>query len=130
MIRGVPLFAEVDDAFLDQLAAEFNSRTFAPGELLAEEGEQGRTFFVIESGEAAVLVHGDEVRKLGPGDSFGEMALVDKSARSATVRAETELHAYQLPVFSFRPLVERHPEMIWGLFGALAQRVRDAESRA
>ena len=129
LIRGIPLFAQADEAFLDRLAGEFNDRTYAPGELLAEEGERGRTFFVIESGDAAVLVHGNEVRKLGPGDSFGEMALIDKSARSATVRADTEVRGYQLPVWSFRTIVERHPEMIWALLASLAQRVRDAESR-
>lgn len=129
LIRGVPLFAETDETFLDRLAEEFNSRTYGPGELIAEEGERGRTLFLIESGEAVVLVHGDEVRRLGPGDYFGEMALVDKSARSATVRAETEVRGYQLPVFSFRPIVESHPEMAWALLEALAQRVRDAESR-
>jgi CRP-like cAMP-binding protein len=130
LIRRVPLFAETDDAFLDELAAEFNGRTYAPGELLAEEGEPGRTFFVIESGEATVVVHGNDVRKLGPGDSLGEMALVDKSARSATVRADTEVRGYQMPVWSFRPIVESHPEMIWALFVALAHRIHDAESRA
>lgn len=129
MIRGVPFFAETEETFLDRLAAEFNGRTYAPGELLAEEGERGRTFFVIESGEAAVIVRGSEVRRLGPGDSFGEMALIDKSARSATVRADTEVRGYQLPVWSFRPIVESHPEMFWALLEALAQRVRDAESR-
>jgi len=129
LIRGVPLFAETDEAFLDRLAEEFTARTYPAGELIAEEGERGRTFFVIESGEATVLVDGNEVRKLGPGDSFGEMALIDKSARSATVRAETEVHGYQLPVFSFRPIVESHPEMVWALLEALAQRVREAESR-
>ena len=129
LIRGVPLFAGTDEMFLDRLAEEFNPRTYGPGELIAEEGQRGRTFFVIESGEAAVLVHGNEVRKLGPGDSFGEMALVDKTARSATVRADTEVRGYQLPVFSFRPIVESHPEVAWALLEALAQRVRDAESR-
>lgn len=129
LIRRVPLFAETDETFLDRLAEEFNARSYGPGELMAEEGERGSTFFVIESGEAAVLVHGDEVRRLGPGDSFGEMALVDKTARSATVRAETEVHGYQLPVFSFRPIVESHPEVSWALLEALARRVRDAESR-
>lgn len=129
LLRGVPFFAETDETFLDRLAEEFNPRTYAPGDLIAEEGERGRTFFVIESGEAAVLVHGNEVRRLGPGDSFGEMALVDKSARSATVRADTEVSGYQLPVFSFRPIVESHPEVTWALMEALAQRVRDAESR-
>jgi CRP/FNR family transcriptional regulator, cyclic AMP receptor protein len=129
LIRGIPLFAQTDETFLDRLAEEFNPRTYASGDLLAEEGERGRTFFVIESGEATVLLDGNEVRKLGPGDSFGEMALIDKSARSATVRAETEVHGYQLPVFSFRPIVESHPEMVWALLEALAQRVREAESR-
>jgi CRP/FNR family transcriptional regulator, cyclic AMP receptor protein len=129
LIRGVPLFAEADDRFLEQLAGEFMERTFAAGETLAEEGEVGRTFIVIEKGEVTVTVHGEEVARLGPGDSFGEMALIDKSARSATVKAETEVHGYQLPVWSFRPLVESHPEMAWALLEALAQRVRDSESR-
>jgi CRP/FNR family cyclic AMP-dependent transcriptional regulator len=130
LIRGVPLFAEADQKFLDRLAGEFIERTYAPGEAITEEGEAGRTFVVIESGEAAVTVHGQEVGKLGPGEAFGEMALIDKSARSATIKAETEVHGYQLPVWSFRPLVESHPEMAWALLEALANRVRVAESRA
>jgi CRP-like cAMP-binding protein len=129
LIRGVPLFAEADEKFLDRLAGEFIERTYAPGEMITEEGEAGRTFVVIESGEATVTVHGEEVGKLGPGESFGEMALIDKSARSATVKADSEVHGYQLPVWSFRPLVESHPEMAWALLEALAQRVRVAESR-
>ncbi|MDX6511251.1 MAG: family transcriptional regulator, cyclic receptor protein [Gaiellaceae bacterium] len=130
LIRGVSLFAQADDAFLERLGGEFIERTYKAGETIAEEGESGKTFVIIESGEATVTVHGDEVRKLGPGDSFGEMALIDKSARSATVKADSEVHGYQLPVWSFRPIVESHPEMAWALLEALAQRVRDAESRA
>jgi len=129
LIRGVPLFAEADESFLQRLAGEFMERTFAAGETIAEEGEAGRTFIVIERGEVTVTVHGEEVGRLGPGDSFGEMALIDKSARSATVRADTEVHGYQLPVWSFRPLVESHPEMAWALLEALAERVREAEGR-
>jgi CRP-like cAMP-binding protein len=130
LLRGVSLFAEADDAFLERLAGEFMERTFAAGETIAEEGEAGRTFFVIERGRVTVTVHGREVARLGPGDAFGEMALIDKSARSATVTADNEVHAYQLPVWSFRPIVESHPEMAWALLEALAQRVRDAEGRA
>jgi CRP/FNR family cyclic AMP-dependent transcriptional regulator len=129
LIRGVPLFAEADDRFLERLAGEFMERTFAAGETLAEEGEAGRTFIVIEKGQVTVAVHGREVARLGPGDAFGEMALIDKSARSATVKADTEVHGYQLPVWSFRPFVESHPEMAWALLEALAQRVREAEAR-
>ena len=129
LIRGVPLFADADDAFLQRLADEFIERTYAPGETITEEGEAGRTFIVIESGDVTVKVHGQEVGKLGAGDAFGEMALIDKSARTATVTADNEVHGYQLPVWSFRPLVESHPEMAWALLEALAQRVRAAESR-
>jgi CRP-like cAMP-binding protein len=129
LIRGVPLFAEADDRFLERLAGEFMERTYAPGEAIAEEGEAGRTFVVIETGQVTVTVHGRTVGQLGPGDAFGEMALIDKSARSATVTADTEVHGYQLPVWSFRPLVESNPEMVWALLEALAQRVREAESR-
>jgi len=129
LIRGVSLFAQADDRFLEQLAGEFMERTYAAGETIAEEGEAGRTFVVIERGEVTVTVHGQEVGRLGSGDAFGEMALIDKSARSATVTADTEVHGYQLPVWSFRPLVESHPEMAWALLEALALRVRLAESR-
>jgi CRP/FNR family transcriptional regulator, cyclic AMP receptor protein len=129
LIRGVPLFAEADDRFLEQLANEFMERTYAAGEVIAEEGAAGKTFIVIENGQVTVTVHGRDVGTLGPGDAFGEMALIDKSARSATVTANTEVHGYQLPVWSFRPLVESHPEMVWSLLEALAQRVREAEAR-
>jgi CRP/FNR family cyclic AMP-dependent transcriptional regulator len=129
LIRGIPLFAEADDRFLERLAGEFMERHFPAGETIAEEGEAGRTFIVIESGDVTVTVHGRDVGRLGPGDAFGEMALIDKSARSATVKADTDVHAYQLPVWSFRPFVESHPEMAWALLEALAQRVREAESR-
>jgi CRP/FNR family cyclic AMP-dependent transcriptional regulator len=129
LIRGSPLFAEADDRFLERLAGEFMERHFLAGATIAEEGEAGRTFIVIESGDVTVTVHGRDVGRLGPGDAFGEMALIDKSARSATVKADTDVHAYQLPVWSFRPFVESHPEMAWALLEALAQRVREAESR-
>jgi CRP-like cAMP-binding protein len=130
LIRGVPLFAAADDRFLERLAGEFMERTFKAGETIVEEGESGRTFIVIESGRVTVTVHGQEVGRLGPGDAFGEMALIDKSSRTATVRADTNVHCYQLPVWSFRPLVESHPEIVWALLETVAQRVRDAEARA
>jgi CRP-like cAMP-binding protein len=130
LIRGVPLFAAADEPFLERLASEFMARTFSAGETIAEEGEGGRTFIVIETGQVTVTVQGQEVAQLGPGDAFGEMALIDKSARTATVKADTDVQCYQLPVWSFRPLVESHPEMAWALLETVAQRVRDAEARA
>ena len=130
LLRSIPLFSSASDAFLDRLSGEFFERTYRAGEAIAEEGESGKTFVVIESGDVSISVHGSEVGRLGAGQAFGEMALIDKSARSATVRAETDTHCYLLPVWSFRPIVEEHPEMAWALLEALAQRIRDVEARS
>ncbi len=129
VLRGVPLFANADDAFLERLADDFTTRTYAAGETITQEGEPGRTFLVIDTGGATVTVHGEEVGRLGPGDALGEMALIDKSARSATVVADSDIRAYQLPVWSFRPLIENHPEVVWSFLEAMAQRVREVEAR-
>jgi CRP/FNR family transcriptional regulator, cyclic AMP receptor protein len=86
-------------------------------------------FFVVESGEAAVEVHGEEVAKLGPGDSFGEIALIDRRPRTATVTAKTDLVTYGLPVFVFRPFVEARPQVAWKLLEEMADRLQTAEAR-
>jgi CRP/FNR family cyclic AMP-dependent transcriptional regulator len=129
LIRGVPLFAGVSDSFLERLAGEFFERTYRAGDAITEEGESGKTFVVIESGDVSVSVRGQEVGRLGAGQAFGELALIDKSTRSATVRAVSDAHCYLLPVWSFRPIVEEHPEMAWTLLEALAQKIRDVEAR-
>ena len=129
LIRGVPLFSRLDDPLLQRLAGEFFEKTFSDGEVIAAEGEAGRTFVVIDTGEVSVSVQGNEVSKLGPGQAFGEMALIDKSARSATVKAVGQAHCYLMPIWSFRPIVEEHPEMAWSLLESLAQLVRDIQAR-
>jgi CRP-like cAMP-binding protein len=129
LIRGVPLFSELDDKTVDGLAGEFIERHFDAGTAIATEGLDGLNFFIVASGEASVSVRGESVGTLGPGASFGEVALVDKSARSATVTAQTPVIAYALPVWSFRPFVEQRPELAWKLLESLADRLRAAESR-
>lgn len=129
LIRGVPLFSGLDDRILQRLAGEFFEKTFSDGEVIAAEGEAGRTFVVIESGEVSVSVQGKEVSRLTAGQAFGEMALIDKSARSATVTAAGSAHCYMLPIWSFRPIVEEYPEMAWSLLESLAQLVRDIQAR-
>ena len=130
LLRSVPLFKDGSESFLNRLAGEFFERTYKAGDAIAEEGESGKTFVVIESGEVSVSVRGREVGQLGPGQAFGEMALIDKSARSATVRAVTDVHCYLLPVWSFRPIVEEHPEMAWALLESLAQMIRNIQGTA
>jgi CRP/FNR family cyclic AMP-dependent transcriptional regulator len=129
LIRGIPMFAELDDSSVNQLADDFMEREFDAGQPIATEGEGGLNFFVVESGTAEVSVGGDVVGALGPGSSFGEVALVDKSARSATVTATTRLRAYGLPVWSFRSFAEARPVVLWKLLELLAERLRAAESR-
>ena len=129
LIRGVPLFSDLDDKTVEKLSHEFVERHFDTGAAIATEGVDGLNFFVVASGEASVTVHGDAVGTLGPGSSFGEVALVDKSARSATVTATTPMVAYALPVWSFRPFIEERPALAWKLLETLAERLRAAQSR-
>ena len=129
LLRRVPLFAELDDDHVRRLADEFSRRSFSAGDVIATEGEGGRTFFVIEEGEATVSVGGEDVGTLGAGDAFGEIALIDRDPRSASVRATTDMTAYMLPIWSFRPVVESSPEMLWKLLESMAARLRAAEHR-
>ena len=83
----------------------------------------------MESGEASVEVQGEEVATIGPGATFGEIALIDRRPRTATVTARSDIKAYGLPVFVFRPFVESRPEVAWKLLEAMADHLVAAESR-
>ncbi|MGH3066021.1 MAG: Crp/Fnr family transcriptional regulator [Gaiellaceae bacterium] len=129
LLRNVRLFSDLDEKDLESLAEEFNERRFAAGDKIALEGEGGLMFFVVESGEASVEVQGEEVATLGPGAAFGEIALIDRRTRTATVTALSDLKTYGLPVFVFRPFVETRPEVAWRLLESMADRLAAAESR-
>lgn len=129
LLRGVQLFADLDNGTLERLSSDFVERDFPEGALIAEEGVGGLNFFVVESGEAVVTIGGTEVGRVGPGHAFGEVALVDKSARSATITATTPVKAYALPVWSFRSFVETRPDVAWTLLEILAERLRSAQLR-
>jgi CRP-like cAMP-binding protein len=85
------------------------------------EGQTGIGFFVIDSGEAKVTVGGEERRRLGPGDYFGEVALLNETTRTATITAETELRCYGMTSWEFRPLVETHGSIAWKLLQAMSK---------
>ncbi len=97
LIRKVGLFADLDDKTLESLGREFRGRRYESGQEIATEGTGGLLFFVVESGEAKVSLRGEELGRVGPGDAFGELALVDLSARSATVTALAPMRCWVLP---------------------------------
>jgi CRP/FNR family transcriptional regulator len=125
-LERVPLFAGLKRRELQSLAASLKERTFAAGEAVTTEGEAGLGFFVIAEGTATVDVGGRERTSLGPGDSFGEVALLDEGPRTATVRAETALRTYGMTPWVFKPFLESHPEVAWVLLQTLARRLREA----
>jgi CRP-like cAMP-binding protein len=89
------------------------------------EGSGAAAFFLIDSGEASVSCKGVHLSKLGPGDCFGEIALIDGGHRTATVTATTDMVCYGITFWEFRPLVERNGEIGWKLLQALAKRLRN-----
>jgi CRP/FNR family transcriptional regulator, cyclic AMP receptor protein len=130
LLQKIPLFAELKPRELEQLSGSFKERTFTKGETVATEGQEGAGFFVIESGEAVVTIGGEERRQLGPGDYFGDIAMIDQRARTATITAESDLHTYGLTFWDFRPLVENDARIAWPLLQVMAKRVRDAEAES
>jgi CRP/FNR family transcriptional regulator, cyclic AMP receptor protein len=129
LLQRVPLFADFERGELERLSRSFKERTFDAGSTVVGEGKTGAGFFVIESGEATVSTHGAERRKLGAGDYFGEIALIDEGARSATVTADSELRCYGLTSWEFRPLVESNASIAWKLLETMAKRLRAAQQR-
>jgi CRP/FNR family cyclic AMP-dependent transcriptional regulator len=127
LLHRVPLFAELQPRELERLRDSFKERTFAEGEDATHEGEKEGRFFVIESGEAVVLVHGEERARLGPGDYFGDVAMIDRGERTATIKAASDMTCYSLTFWDFRPLVESDARIAWPLLQAMAKRLRAAE---
>src|SRR4051795_3673975 len=129
-LKGVSLFSGVRDKELSRLANVMRESRFTEGEAITTEGRSGIGFFLIEDGEAAVAVGGESVRTVGPGDHFGEIALIDEGPRSATVTASTDLRCRGMAAWEFRSFVQEHPEVAWPLLETLASRLREAEDRA
>ena len=126
-LRRVQLFADMDRRQAEQIARLLKERHFAKGETVIMEGSGGAAFFFIASGEAKVSSKGTELATLGPGDHFGEIALIDGGPRSATVTAASDLVCYGVTFWEFRPLVEKNGTIAWKLLQALAKRLRAAD---
>ena len=122
-LKNVPLFAGLDDKDLDRISNVMRERRFKAGETLTKQGSDGVGFFVIEEGTAEVTVDGEAKGSVGPGDYFGEVALLNNSARTATLTATTDMVTYGMTAWDFKPLVQGNSELAWKLLEGVAARL-------
>ncbi|MHA3703938.1 cyclic nucleotide-binding domain-containing protein [Jatrophihabitans sp. YIM 134969] len=109
LLRSGPLFATLPVATLESLAARLDRASYRAGVAVVQEGDPGVAYFVVESGEVVVERGGAVVNRLGPGDGFGEIALLDDRPRTATVRAVTEVRVAVLARPAFLTAVTGYP---------------------
>jgi CRP-like cAMP-binding protein len=130
-LARAPLFSSLSRHELVELAKRTEDMEVAEGKVLAREGEIGQEFFVIVDGEVSISKDGQEIRRLGSGDFFGEVALVwDSARRTATVTATAPLRFFVLTRQSFRGLVGSHPAIEQRVLEALEERVGSASGSA
>jgi CRP-like cAMP-binding protein len=115
-LRGVPLFSGLSERQLRRLGRDFKERSFRPGVEIVRQGHMsGVDFFVIVDGTVAVAVDGKEVARLGPGDHFGELALIGERERSSTVTALSQVRCVSMACWHFRRFVNTNPDVSWKL---------------
>jgi CRP-like cAMP-binding protein len=127
-LEHVPLLEDLTKRDRNRLAQSLKERTFKSGQEIVVEGRTGVGFFIILEGKAAVTIGGKLVQALGPGDYFGEMALLDGGARTATITADGELRCATMTSWAFKAFVMDNPKVAWGLLQTLAQRLRESRS--
>jgi CRP/FNR family cyclic AMP-dependent transcriptional regulator len=128
-LGNAPLFKNLARGELVALAKVTEDMEVDDGRVLAREGDIGREFFVLVDGDVVVTKEGEEVNRLGPGDFFGEIALIWESPRrTATVTATGPVRFFVLTRQSFRGLIDHHPDIEEKVLGAIEERVGTAEA--
>jgi CRP/FNR family transcriptional regulator, cyclic AMP receptor protein len=130
VLAEVPLFCNLSRRHLKRVASLGRTRRFASGAPIVRRGEAGSAFFVLLDGGARVVPRTGRARKLGRGDFFGEMALLDESPRSADVVADGEVLALTISRSAFGKLLRSEPALSHELLRTLAARLRAAEKSA
>ena len=130
-LKRVPLFSGLSQRQLRQLAKDFTrDRRVPAGALLAKQGEMsGIAFWVIAEGEAADLVDGTRVGTMGPGDHFGELAMISERERTATVEAVTPMRCHTIQFWHFRAFAKKNPDVTWKLLQHVAGILLEQQSR-
>jgi CRP/FNR family transcriptional regulator, cyclic AMP receptor protein len=121
-LKSLPLFADVPDQELAQIAGFAQEVTVNAGRELVREGDFSYEFMAIEEGEAEVTRDGQHVADLGPGDFFGEMGLLEKTLRNATVTAQTPMRLVTLTGWDMKRMERHIPEAIERVRAALEER--------
>ena len=130
-LARAPLFQNLSKQELGELAKATEDLEVEEGKVLTREGDLGREFFVIVEGDVSVTQDGNEIRQLGPGDFFGEIALIyDNARRTATVIATSPLRFFVLTRQSFRSLLEHQHEIEEKVMAVLEQRLGGDEGSA
>ena len=134
MLKKVPIFAGLDRRHLKQLSKLMVPRTFNAGAVIFKENDQAAGFFVISSEKVEVVRDADSDRPhalatLGPGDFFGEMALFEGQARSATVRALEDTELLAMTRWDFSAELNSNAEIAVGVLETVVRRLRELETR-
>ena len=130
-LAQVKLFSALNKRQLSRLARHVKVREFRPGvEVVSEGSMSGVGFFVIVEGEASVNVDGRYVARIGPGDHFGELALIAQDARTATVTAVTRLTCHVIAFWDFRKFAKENPDVCWALLEHIAGLLAAERERA
>ena len=111
-LKSIPLFQDVPDEELAQISTFAQEVTVDSGRELVREGDFSYEFMAIEDGEAEVTRHGEHVADLGPGDFFGEMGLLEKTLRNATVTAKTQMRLVTLTGWDLKRMERHIPQAI------------------
>jgi CRP-like cAMP-binding protein len=129
LLRKIWLFERCTRTELRLLAKSATALHVAAGTVLAQEGELGREFFVVRSGCVEVMRCGTRISSLGPGNFFGEMSLLERRPRTATVRAVEPSELFVLTAQQFTAVVDNMPSVDRKIMSVLAARVRELEER-
>jgi CRP-like cAMP-binding protein len=122
------LFSGLDRSVLRKIAGITREVDHAAGHVIVQEGSGVHAMHVIVEGNAVVTVEDTEVARLGPGDSFGEIALFDEGPRTATVAADTPLRVLAVDASAFRYMVENDGALASRLLTRLARMIRSMDS--
>ena len=109
-LRLSPLFAGLTDSELERVAGLMEEKHVVRGAVLAREGEFAYHLVVVAEGTAEAVIDGETVRTLGPGDTFGEIGVVERGRRTADVMATSPMRLLTMRIWSFNTLADEIPE--------------------